>query len=107
MDIFEKNIDLEFNGNIMTLSLNTFFSILFENIKEEVSSYEEVSYLRKKLDLIEKVLELANNETDYVSINLNFDKQLLQKFSLGLLTREQKIYVIMFYNDKRDKLSIM
>ena len=25
----------------------------------------------------EKVLELANNETDYVSINLNFDKQLL------------------------------
>ena len=54
MDIFEKNIDLEFNGNIMTLSLNTFFSILFENIKEEVSSYEEVSYLRKKIRLNRK-----------------------------------------------------
>lgn len=91
MDIFEKNIDLEFNGNITTLSLNTFFSILFENIKEEVSSYEEVSYLKKKLDLIEKVLELANNETDYVSINLNFDKQLLQTFSLGLLTRAKNL----------------
>lgn len=91
MDIFEKNVDLEFNGNIMTLSLNTFFSILFENIKEEVSSYEEVSYLRNKLNLIEKVLELADNDNDYVSINLNFDKQLLQTFSLGLLARAKNL----------------
>lgn len=91
MDIFEKNVDLEFNGNIMTLSLNTFFSILFENIKEEVSSYEEVSYLRNKLNLIEKVLELADNDNDYVSINLNFNKQLLQTFSLGLLARAKNL----------------
>ena len=91
MDTLEKNIYLEFNGNIMTFSLNTFLSILFENIKKKVSSYEEVSYLRNKLNLIEKVLELADNETDYVSINLNFDKQLFQTFSLGLLTRAKDL----------------
>jgi len=91
MDIFEKNIDLEFNGNIMTLSLNTFLIILFENITEEVNFYEDVSCLNDKLNLIEKVLELANDDKEYLSINLNLDKNLLKAFSLGLLARAKKL----------------
>ena len=91
MELTEKNIDLEFNDSFMTLGLNTFLSILFENITEEVNYYEEVSCLNDKLKLIEKVLELANDENDYLSINLNLDKNLLKAFSLGLLARTKNL----------------
>ena len=91
MELTEKNIDLEFNDSFMTLGLNTFLSILFENITEEVNYYKEVSCLNDKLKLIEKVLELANDDKEYLSINLNLDKNLLKAFSLGLLARAKNL----------------
>ena len=85
----EKNVCLYLNGSFMTLSLDTFLSIIFENIKTEVSSYDTMNDLNNKLELIQQITQLNNDDKDFIRIILDKEenKSLLLSFASGLLER--------------------
>lgn len=88
-NLLEKNVNLYFNGIYMVLSFDTFLSIIFENIKTEISSYDTIDDLNNKLELIQNIIKLDNNDKDFIHINLENkeNKSLFLSFAFGLLER--------------------
>jgi len=93
MDSIEKIINLKFNENYMSLTLNTFFSILFEDIKMEIPDYSNIKELNNKLELIQKVITLVNkNEEDiFIDLDKSENEELLISFSYGLYEEGRKL----------------
>ena len=93
MNIFEKNICIDFNSTIMTLSFDTFLSIIFDNIKTDICYYDSIEELEDKLKTIQE-LNLINDENkSYICINFNDakNKDLFVMFATGLLHRANSL----------------
>ena len=93
MDSLEKTIDLKLNQNYMSLTLNTFLSILFEDIKVEMPDFSKIKELNDKLELIQKVINLVNKNDEYIFIDLDKseNEELLKSFSYGLYEEGRKL----------------
>lgn len=93
MDSMEKTINLKLNENYMSLTLNTFLSILFEDIKMEIPDYSNIKELNDKLELIQKVITLVNKNDEDIFIDLDKreNEELLISFSYGLYEEGRKL----------------
>lgn len=97
MNIMEKNVCIRFNDSVMTISFDTFLSIIFENIKTEICYYDDVGELDDKLKLIQE-LNLINDENkSCICINFNDEKIKIYLQHLQVVYYiKQILYVIMF-----------
>ena len=93
MDSMEKTINLKLNENYLSLTLNTFLSILFEDIKMEIPDYSNIKELNDKLELIQKVITLVNKNDEDIFIDLDKreNEELLISFSYGLYEEGRKL----------------
>ena len=93
MDSLEKTIDLKLNQNYMSLTLNTFLSILFEDIKVKIPDFSKMKELNHKFALKQKVINLVNKNDEYIFIDLDKseNEELLKSFSCGLYEEGRKL----------------
>lgn len=86
MNLLEKKVYLHFkDDDIITMGVDTFLYIIFNELKREVINLESIDYIKEFSNSIKKVIEL-NNDKDYIDLKLSDDENILSLFTYGLST---------------------
>lgn len=91
MDLINKKIYLHLkDDDIITIGVDTFLYIIFNELKKEVINLENIDYIKDFSNSIKKIIEF-NDDKDYIDLKLSDDKNILFLFAYGLSTLSQDI----------------